>query len=463
MNNKQLCSILKEEIQYESLREDSWPEHCTSFLEKSTSQHLCFYNLKEGELYQKILMERLAYFEGGIIIFNRSPNRKLSIPHLVLKEHCWMEAQKKVCDYFYPVNWGRKKIIGVTGTNGKTTTVYLALQILHQLDKRAFSIGSLGVRSANKMLQDLDGMTTPPYIEMRKILFEYFKDDDFCIMEVSSHALEQQRIYKILYDAAGWTNFGQDHLDYHHSLDDYFEQKKKLPRYHMKKGKKILVSKKERELTRRLSDIPIKFTGEIRKLKEIIKNDFFNVFFNQENLKLAVALVEEVMERKIQVDINQITPPPGRFEVLKMDDKMAIVDSAHTPDAMEQVLRAIRTAFPLHKLITIFGCGGDRDHLKRPLMGKIAEENSDITIVTSDNPRSEKADNIIKHIVSGMDQCDYCERDRSKAIALGVSLLSNCSLLVILGKGAEMYQILGDKIKDFSDVKQFYKHVKKLK
>ena len=203
----------------------------------------------------------------------------------------------------------------------------------------------------------------------------------------------------MLYDAVGWTSFSQDHLDYHKSLEDYFQQKLKLPKYYMKAKRRLLISQKEGELAKKLPGVPIRWTQELKSFGITEKIDFFNIPFNEENLKMALTLVAEVSTKDISIKIKELIPPPGRFELLKADDQWAIVDSAHTPDAVKRVLEAVRKNFPRRKLITIFGCGGDRDNGKRPLMGKIVEENSDITIVTSDNPRSENPERIIDNIV----------------------------------------------------------------
>ena len=406
------------------------------------------------------LKRRLFSGRVGVVIFNRRPDFEPGISYLVIGEDSWMEAQKKICDHFYPIDWKSKKMIGITGTNGKTTTVHLVLKILDQIGEHGFSVGSLGVCDVSGKLEDLRGMTTPPYIELRKILFRNFKNHNFCAMEVSSHGLAEERVYKILYDAGGWTNFSQDHLDYHRSLEDYFQQKLKFPKYHIKEGKSLLIPASEKELAERLSHIPIRLTNELKSFGEREKTGLFSISFNKENLKMAATLVKDACEKKdILINTKELTFPPGRVEVIEAHNKLAIVDSAHTPDAMRGVLEAIRESFPNRKVITIFGCGGERDRSKRPLMGQMAEKNSDITIVTSDNPRSENQEDIIDEIVDGMTKFDYRQGDRSEAIALGVSLLTDQSVLVILGKGAETYQIIGSEKRVFSDRDEFYQCV----
>ena len=461
MNSNELLSILHEDIEDEYVRESVTVNHATSFLEESSSDEICFYNLQSTDLSECRFRKQLLVANAGIIAFNAKPCAELTRPYLLIRKTQWMEAQKKVCDHFYPLNLKSKKMIGVTGTNGKTTTVYLVLQVLKQIGEKGFSIGSLGVCDSERKLEDLRGMTTPPYVELRKILFRYFQDYDFCVMEVSSHALAQERVYKIRYDAAGWTSFGQDHLDYHKSLEDYFQQKLKLPKYYMKENKSLLISKKQKELAEKLSEVPIRWARELKSFGITEKTDFFNISFNEENLKMALTLVEESSEKDVAVNITEFTSPPGRFEILKVNDKCAIIDAAHTPDAMKGVLLEICRKFPAHKLITVFGCGGDRDVLKRPLMGQITEKYSEITIVTSDNPRSERPEDIIDDIILGMTGFGHRQADRSKAIALGVSLLTGQHLLVILGKGSETFQIIGSEKKEFSDRSEFYRYAGK--
>ena len=462
MNSDELLSILHEDIEDEYVEESLTFNHCTSFLEKSVSDEICFYHLPNMSLSEQELHERLSVSNTPLIVFNTAPRIKLKRSHLVIKQTQWMEAQKKVCDRLYPLNLKSKKIIGVTGTDGKTTTVYLTLQILKQIGEKGFSIGTLGVCDSERKLEDLRGMTTPPYVELRKILFRYFQDYDFCVMEVSSHALAQERIYRLAYDAAGWTTFAQDHLDYHKSMEDYFQQKLKLPQYYMKKNKNLLISKKQKELSKKLSKVPFRWTKELKSFGITEKTDFFSISFNEENLKMALTLVEETSKKDMPINIKEFTFPPGRFEILKANEKWGIIDAAHTTDAMKEVLFEIRQKFPTYKLITVFGCGGNRDVHKRPLMGAIAEKYSEITIVTSDNPRSEKPDHIIDDIILGMTEFSYRQVDRSKAIALGVSLLTDQHLLVILGKGAETYQIIGSDKKVFSDRNEFYRYTEGL-
>ena len=469
MNSAELLSILQGEIKDKFIVEDFHVYHCTYCLENSTTDDICFYYLKETERAEQQFQQRLSRARTNIIIFNRRPHFRPGTSYMVVAEDYWMEAQKKICDIFYPVDWKSKKIIGVTGTNGKTTTVYFALQILQQIGEKGFSIGSLGVCDVSGLLEEIGGMTTPPYIQIRKIIFRYFGNYNFCVMEVSSHALAQERIYKIQYDATGWTNFGQDHLDYHQSLENYFQQKLKFPKYYMKNNKSLLVPGTESGLLNKLSQIPqISFhlTDELEKFGAVTQHypHYVGTSFNHENLKMAAALVQDACKRNISVQPEGLSLPPGRFEILQVNSQLAILDSAHTPDAMGSVLDAIRESFPERKIITIFGCGGERDRHKRPLMGKIAEEKSDITIITSDNPRYENPDSIIDEITVGMVKYNYRQIDRSKAISLGVSLLEEKgkeTVLAILGKGSETYQILGGQRKTLSDRDEFYRYAER--
>ena len=455
--------------------------NCSSFLEQSTVGTVCFYHLPAGSAAEEQLRQRLSHSQVGLLVLNRGPKDILDVPHFITGEDNWMKSQERICDHFYPLNWENKdkKIIGVTGTNGKTTTVHLTLQILQQRGVRGFTIGSLGVCDVRRTLDDAEsimGMTTPPYVELRKILFKYFKDYEVCVMEVSSHALAQARIYHITYDAAGWTSFGQDHLDYHKSLDNYFQQKLKLPQYHMKPGKHLLVSAKADDLLEKLyqASVPVVLTDELECFTQAKSGPLtrgaddvrpLDISFNRENLKMAAALVKNAYEYQgaMAIDMSKIVYPAGRFEILQQEGRLAIVDFAHTPDAMENVLQAIRENFPERKIITVFGCGGDRDREKRPVMGQISENKSDITIVTSDNPRSEIPENIIDEITAGMIRPDFQESNRAKAIALGVSLLTDQHVLVILGKGVEQYQIIGSEKRPFSDREEFYRCIQNIR
>ena len=439
MNKAELLSLLHDFTESQSIHKSRALTSCTTFLRQARASDICFYLLQNTPRAIAKLKERLAVSRVGLMVFNIHPSAQLNADYLVIKKGQWMEAQKKVCDALYPINWQGKKIIGLTGTNGKTTTVYLALQLLAQMNIRGFSIGSLGVCDVAGPLAENYGMTTPPYVELRKILAQYFTHYACCVMEVSSHALAQERVYKIRYDAAGMTSFSQDHLDYHGTLEEYFQQKLKLPLAHLKQRESFFIPWGKRGLAARLQDVPFQFS---QKLETFEAEGPLGVAFNQENLILAATLVTHAWGRKVDFDFSGLKFPPGRFELFESQGKLAIVDSAHTPDAMERVLLAIGQSFPGRRIITVFGCGGNRDRKKRAVMGRVARQYSDVTIVTSDNPRDEDPEVIIDQVVSEMSPPYQRITNRSEAIARGVDLLTDQFLLAILGRGNECYQVV---------------------
>ena len=168
MNNGELLTILQEDIEYQCIKGDVQVHHGTAFLDGSTPDDICFYHLRNTDTALLQLREKLLFAQSGMMVFNIRPDIELNKSYLVINKKRWMEAQKKICDYFYPVHWEAKKMIGVTGTNGKTTTVHLALQVLQQIGEKGFSIGTLGVCDAQGKLADIRGMTTPPYIEFEE-------------------------------------------------------------------------------------------------------------------------------------------------------------------------------------------------------------------------------------------------------------------------------------------------------
>ena len=461
MNDSELKSLLQKFIKHQL--SDWKPEckqyhNCTSFLESSVSGDICFYYLNDGKEEQERLKQRLSLANASLIIFNKNPDFPVDVFYIVVEESRWIPAQVAVCDRLYPMNLCDKKIIGVTGTNGKTSTVYFGLQILEQIGIRGFSIGSLGVRDSKGLLSDNRGMTTPPYVELRKTLHRHFKDYDVCMMEVSSHGLAQDRVHGLSYDVAGWTSFSHDHLDYHQSLEEYFEQKLKFPQKYLKRdAPKLLVPRDNYDLIKRLkSRIAIELTKDLASLGVNCSADYLKVPFNRNNLELAANLIASAYKMKqLSFEPQKLTTPPGRFEIVECGPMLAVIDSAHTPDAIAKTLLSIKKIYPQKKILTVFGCGGNRDSKKRPLMGGVVEKNCDIAIVTSDNPRFENPQSIIDDIISGMQGSYRVEINREKAIAMGISLLGENSVLAILGKGCEEYQLIKSQKIKFSDREKF--------
>lgn len=361
-------------------------------------------------------------------------------------------------------------LIGVTGTNGKTTTSYIIYDILNKMDIKCAYIGTIGFYK-NGTIKELNN-TTPDIEELYEYLYECALDDiRYVVMEVSSHALVQDRVYGLKYDACIFTNLTEDHLDYHKNMDEY--KKAKLLLFDKLRNKRIAIINSDDQNYKdfifsnnynvkvgKFGDFRIrniKLNDDSLDLKFSFKNEYFKHLnmvgkYNAYNYLEAVAALVY-----LNFDINEILKidvlaPPGRMYIVKYKDNTIFIDYAHTPDAMEKVLKSVNE-FKKNKVFTIFGCGGDRDKFKRSIMGNIASIYSDKVIITNDNPRTENEDDIISDIVSGIKTDNYeIVKNRKDAIIKGVSYLDKNDILLILGKGHEDYQIIGNEKKHFSDL-----------
>lgn len=418
-----------------------------NFIEDSNQDTIIFYQLNslEDDKIRKLEKVLLEHTYKLIVINNFIENDHEKL--IQLNNSDFFEYQKRFCDLAYPIK-EEKKIIGVTGTNGKTTTVDLCRQIMSLHKKKAFTVGTLGVVDHRGEIHP-SGLTTPPYSRLRKMLFKFFNEHDYCFMEVSSHALEQNRIYRLKFEKAGWTSFSQDHLDYHGSMDKYLSAKLKILNY-VKDGKVCVPSRGE------LQELLGKekcyfFVYEFSQKTP----PFFRLNYNKNNFEVAYGICSQLLGSNDKIDLNKILPPKGRFEIFEYKGKVIVIDYAHTPDALEKVGSEIKQCFPDKLIWTVFGCGGDRDKLKRPLMLEAAKSFSSQIIVTTDNPRSEEPKTIIDDITANESSRDNIELivDRSQAIKWGFENLPPNGILLIAGKGHEEYQeIKGIKL-DFSDRK----------
>ncbi|OGH95115.1 MAG: hypothetical protein A2X42_05925 [Candidatus Margulisbacteria bacterium GWF2_38_17] len=319
-------------------------------------------------------------------------------------------------------------VIGVTGTNGKTTTTHITAHILNLAGFKAHIIGTL---SGN--------LTTPESIELQEIMAEKIKQGyTHIIMEVSSIGIDQHRVDHIDFDIKLLTNVTQDHLDYHKTFEDY--RNTKLYFMNNFPGKTIYPE----DFAEYKIDISLPLTGK----------------FNYLNAQAAGKICEElgITQEIIKKGLSTATPVPGRFECINLgQDFFVFVDYAHTPDGIQNILEGIIDFRKTHELqgsiITVFGCGGDRDRTKRPIMGSIAEELSDKAIITSDNPRSENPEDIISEILKGIKDPSKIkiEADRKTAIHYAIKNAKKGDIVLIAGKGHETYQIIGNQSFHFDD------------
>lgn len=445
LNEKALEKILNTDLPEIQITDIHWKT------QDSDRNSILFYRILPDDNSRRTFTERINKTQFGWLVVNEDhPSRPMNssvIPH-----EKWPEIQKQILDALYPLP--KLKLFAVTGTNGKTTTADLVLQLGELCGKRGMSVGTLGVRENYKTILDF-GLTSPSLIDLRKFLFKYGQDKDFCVLEASSHALTQNRLYGLTFDMGGWLSFSQDHLDYHQTMEDYFAAKTLIFTY-LKPDGKVFVPSEQEELYNRIRRITDKVT-RAREVEDKLPL-FFSTGFNRNNLEVAVSIIEEAFNVKVPGDFDQLVPPDGRFYIRPYKSNFIVVDFAHTPDALENICRGIRESFPDYKLKVLFGCGGDRDRTKRPLMGKIADTIADEIYVTSDNPRSEDPEQIIDDIVKGITSVKYQRiTERPKAVEHAFNELKEKEILLLAGKGHEDYILIKGVKHPYSDIKEVEK------
>lgn len=341
----------------------------------------------------------------------------------------------------------KTKFIGITGTNGKTTTAFVLGYLLHQL---GYSVGIQGTEGfyLNGEKKEIKTLTTPPIITTLKRAVQY--EPDFYIMEVSSHAIVQQRAEGIEFTAKILTSFSQDHLDFHKTMEEY----KKVKESFLKDDAlKVVNGKLEIKNEKcKVKSGGYEFNLNCNNLyvldKPIVDDIPMAGEFNKMNFSLALKTASLLTNSSLSTfNFSFFEGVPGRMEIVSKNP-MSIVDFAHTPDGMEKVLSAVEG-----KKIVVFGAGGDRDKDKRPLMGEVADKYGDYIIITEDNPRCEKAEDICKEIAKGIKSKPFeIITDRKEAVKRAVELAKEKGyILMVLGKGDENYIQYCNKKVDYSD------------
>jgi UDP-N-acetylmuramoyl-L-alanyl-D-glutamate--2,6-diaminopimelate ligase len=414
------------------------------------------------------------------------------------------QALAKISANFYGDPSSQVRLIGITGTNGKTTTTYLLESIFKKAGSPVGVIGTINYRFGDKTTKAIN--TTPESLDLQRILWEMLRGGtSHVIMEVSSHGLDLDRVFECQFDGAVFTNFTSEHLDYHKTLGQYYESKKKLFSDYLMKSRKerrFAVTNHDdprgEEIVKGI-DVPVirygltpscditadQVTSSLEGLSCRVRTPQGNISihsklfgsFNLYNILAAVAvgIAMEVPLEILKEGVEELKGVPGRFE--KVENKRGIhviVDYAHKTDALERVLSGLKSILEnspqTHgKVITVFGCGGDRDRTKRPLMGEVAGKYSDLAILTSDNPRTEDPLAILDEVEKGLkslplkkwDQNEiklwrsrkgYLKvPDRREAIRTAIRLAQPMDTVLIAGKGHEDYQIIGKKRFPFDD------------
>lgn len=401
----------------------------------------------------------------------------------------WWRGKSIGAMYYYGHPSRKMKIVGVTGTNGKTTTATLLYRIATALGYKAGLISTVENIIAGKVAKTTNSKpvpgTTPDSVTLTKLFHEMAEAGcEYVFMEVSSHALDQGRVRGVNFVGGIFTNLTHDHLDYHKNFENYFGAKKKF--FQMLPENAFALSNTDDEYgDKMLEEIKTGkatygFDGGEDFHGEIIKLDFsgldlkingINVEtkllgkFNAYNL-LSVWSASELLGfdmDKVKEILKQINPPAGRFQhFISVSGVLVVVDYAHTPDALEKILIAIREIKPKDaKIISVFGCGGDRDPMKRKIMGKIGATLSDLAIFTSDNPRSEDPEKIIEQMKEGLFPEDFKKvktiSNRHEAILESVKLAQKGDIILCAGKGHEDYQEIKGVKHHFDDVEEFKK------
>ena len=361
-----------------------------------------------------------------------------------------------------------KNYFGITGTNGKTTTGYLLKQLIGSTS--AF-VGTVDEENHFNFTKE-EHLTTPKLFNLVKLLSNLNSDIDSIILEVSSHAIEQKRLKDINFVISGFTNLSQDHLDYHINMDEYLITKSKLFNEDISNkflfvdteyGKKINLKQNSRGISignassndiefLSYEDEIISFKIDGIKIKEKLTITGPESVYNF-LLAFGLAYYSELYDLEVlKNNIKTLKNPPGRFQVLDVNEKSIIVDYSHTPDAIEKVICYTRELYQ-NEIIVVFGAGGNRDKSKRKLMGEASQFANKI-IITNDNPRNENPMEIAKDILSGIDLQKDAKiiLDRRDALEEAISFLNEKTTLLVLGKGHEKHQEIGDRILDFDDV-----------
>ncbi len=379
----------------------------------------------------------------------------------IIKVEDTKKALGELANLFYGEPSKGLKVIGITGTNGKTTSTHIVESILNKAGIKTGLIGTIYYRLGER-IYEYEGRTTPDPIKWHSTLKAMKEEGAKAVVcEVSSHALEQKRVWGTRFYAVAFTNLSQDHLDYHKTMENYFLAKASLFTHYEYEhalinaddpwGKRLIgmakgVKTYGMEGDLKILDFSTDFEGS--RLKVEYEGKTYRFFsnlrgsFQAYNLSLGILLcfLWGLKEETIQAGIRQVQVP-GRFETYKGNGFVVVIDYAHTPDALEKVLRTAK-GLSKNRLIAVFGAGGNRDRKKRPLMGKVAQEIADLVVLTSDNPRFEEPEAIIQDILEGVQEKSkvLVEPDRRKAIELAISMAQEGDVVVIAGKGHEDYQ-----------------------
>lgn len=426
-----------------------------------------------------------AINNGARLIISDKLNLKNCINNIpVIKVENARVALSFIANFFYPLQ--PKNLVAVTGTNGKTSIVNFFRQICWYLNYHSASLGTMGIIKDNNQLIAKSELTTGDPIFLHNYLHKLALNNiNYVAIEASSHGLSQHRMDFLKIKAAAFCSFSQDHLDYHTDMDEYLAAKMRLFAILPKDSVAIInadmacseyIINKCQDLGHKVLDYGKNAKSlNISQIISDIQGQSFNLKYNNINYNININLIGEFQiynivcaialalasGLRVESIINQLpklTTIRGRLEKINNDKFHIFVDYAHTPAALENVLQVLKK-YTNDKLIVVFGAGGDRDKSKRPMMGKVAQDNADIIIVTDDNPRSEDKAVIRQEIIR--DNNNFIEIDgRENAIKYAINIMSQGDILLIAGKGHEDYQIIGKQKFNFDDIAVATKYLK---
>ena len=424
---------------------------------------ILFIELDNVEKLDKLILEALKKGAKFVLTSSNSTIEKENVYRYKNYDEVFNDLLKKISP-----NFKSKHYFGITGTNGKTTTGYLLKQLI---GSTAAFVGTVDEDDYFNFTKE-EHLTTPKLFNLVKLISKLNSDIDSIILEVSSHAIKQDRLKDINFVISGFTNLSQDHLDYHINMDEYLMTKSKLFNEDTSNkflfvdseyGKKINLTQDSRGLS--IGNAPSNDVEFLSYEDEIINFKIDGIKI-KENLKITgpesvynfllafgLAYYSELYDfEALKNNIKTLKNPPGRYQVLDINEKSIIVDYSHTPDAIEKVISYTRDLYQ-NEIIVVFGAGGNRDKSKRKLMGKASQLANKI-IITNDNPRNENPMEIAKDILAGIDLQKDAKiiLDRRDALEEAISFLNDKTTLLVLGKGHEKHQEIGDRILDFDDV-----------
>ena len=433
-----------------------------STLDIENDSILCI-ELNDAERLDNLILEGLKKGTKLVLTSTKSNIENESVYRYENFEEIFFDILKNLSP-----DYKSKYYLGITGTNGKTTTGYLLKQLIGSTS--AF-VGTVDEENYFDFTKE-EHLTTPKLFNLVKLISKLNSDIDSIILEVSSHAIKQDRLKDINFVISGFTNLSQDHLDYHINMDEYLMTKSKLFNEDISNkflfvdseyGKKINLTQDSRGLS--IGNAPSNDVEFLSYEDEIINFKIDGIKI-KENLKITgpesvynfllafgLAYYSELYDfEALKNNIKTLKNPPGRYQVLDINEKSIIVDYSHTPDAIEKVISYTRDLYQ-NEIIVVFGAGGNRDKSKRKLMGKASQLANKI-IITNDNPRNENPMEIAKDILAGIDLQKDAKiiLDRRDALEEAISFLNDKTTLLVLGKGHEKHQEIGDRILDFDDV-----------